>query len=449
MRRKLFETLVAVGAFLAAMPETHGNFTISLDTGGPDSLGISDNGLGDTSPIPGVISWSGSVGSWSGEVVATLGGTSQFPELTISADFSSAAQTFSGIVLIASGDGLQVPMEPRPILTSRLEGATAGRLLVDPEFNGEWDIVGAGFGVGPGEFNASSFGSPADPFEGHRPSAQWSLLDVYFLIEHPGENSEEQTSFTYNLERVPEGGSMLLLFSLAAGTVFMIASWQKLTAPRDFRARDFNNKRKRTKWNVIRIPAFRLTTLFVLIWLGPRVLANYIIEEDETLVTDIPGTIITPAPINAVFPDPNLHAFSITIPLSAGHPDIPELAPVPYLPYPLPFGGGRIVLISEPESQWDFNIFEQIGDQESLWVSDDTASNFTGRGRDALDMYPKPNPQYIDWVSSDGERTKLLLADANVPDSGSGAMLLGLSLVAIGLIGRAGLTESQKAGGVL
>lgn len=250
MNAKLLQTAGVVGLLLMGLlPTQAGSRLILRDPNqavASGGLQIDDNGLGDGSPIPGLISWSGAVGAnWIGSVTVgsskPASGTISSPEMTLqTVAFSSGPAS----LWIGFSDDSFGPLPPGGALVAEIAGSTPwslglityadpANLLPDlatfdqtqfgrPGQAYQLTYFGNG-GVGNdgnvGGFSSSTIASRPGAF-----SYPYSLTMAMAMDTRGLDGLVEKSSFHATLRRsIPDAGSTLTLLGLSLGTLGIMA----------------------------------------------------------------------------------------------------------------------------------------------------------------------------------------------------------------------------------
>lgn len=242
MKTNIARMVVVGAAALASLGTMSANPVLILwDPAGGSFVQIGDNSVSDGSIIPGLISWSGAVGSsWIGSV--TVGttkpttGTIPFPELTLSGTVVSAAH--AGVLRVSLSDDSFGPLPLGSSFAASVAGNKAGNLsyftyadasnaLADGAlpFSGGpgravnlTQILESGVpGYGPfSATTAATYGGAGYPYS----------LTMDVIVNHLSNDLVEKTCFTATLSRqhIPDGGSLL---GILGSTIVCLAWWAR------------------------------------------------------------------------------------------------------------------------------------------------------------------------------------------------------------------------------
>lgn len=216
MMPRVGSVLVLAVAFVAATAApSEAAFLLRL-TQGATQVTIQDNGAGDATPIPGVITFVGPVGTF--DLNFTTGVSK--PVLQASPSLASM-DLISGNFSSTVGGTLQIELTdtdfPAMPFSGHLVGTVGGTTTGVADFFGYKDPNNQEFGTSPiavhiGPFVDTPPGGVATAFSGsdsqaHGPLGPYSMTLVANITHGIGANS---TSFNFNLNNVPEPATLAL-----------------------------------------------------------------------------------------------------------------------------------------------------------------------------------------------------------------------------------------------
>jgi len=181
-------------------------------TDGSTTVSVTDGGVGDSNPLAGAITYSGSFGNWIANVATGFTKPlfpSDKPHLDLnSVNLSSGGSSASTLTITFSDTGF-VPGSNWNGFDSLIGGTTSGTVNFLSDFNDGSDQALASLGFGSGAFSGSDY-------SGSTPTGTFSLREVVNIIHGAGIQS---TSFNAEVFAAPETGALFLFGSGLIGLV--------------------------------------------------------------------------------------------------------------------------------------------------------------------------------------------------------------------------------------
>ena len=219
---------LTVAAAVAAMPTAYGVGTMSLSDGGT-TVTITDNGLGDSNPVIGAVTYVGAVGgNWLVNITTGLSkpvvGSATVPKMDLNS--VNATSGGAGTLTIKWSDDNFGPLGSESFQSSA--GGTALAPGASVTVNTYGDTGNAIFGndgttaQSSQTFNSVPFaGAVAAPQGGPLPASYSLTMEA--VIVHTANGS---SGFNAVLQAVPDGGSTLMLFGSALGALGLL-NWRR------------------------------------------------------------------------------------------------------------------------------------------------------------------------------------------------------------------------------
>ena len=231
MRTIIFRALLASAAILGGVSSAHAIPTLRLTTSAGGDITVSDDGVGDSWPGPGVVLFNGSLPGWNVNITSGLSkpavGSAESPLLDLgSVNLNSIGTAGSIDIWLTDTDFAAIPSAAGVL--AAIGGTTSGTITYKTYF----DSSNAPFGTGTeltsmGPFSSTAFSNSA---YGTLTSAGPFSLTLFVSIFHDGTSPFQLTSFDATV-KVPEP-STLLLVGLGLVVALALAPRRRLaTAP--------------------------------------------------------------------------------------------------------------------------------------------------------------------------------------------------------------------------